>query len=871
MGWIRDAGQNNLDGMVACEIERSGVRTFSPKEMSLNILTLLHEDIDDIVQDHPVYADFTGPGEQYFASVRNLGITRQNILQASSCRKSVLSGLTEDQSSLYSEHTFPYNKHEATVPLANHSVNLMPAKTYAELEHLRHLQGMVNLDKVVVIAGYGEFGPYGHSRSRWEMEAYGEFSLEGCIELAWIMGFIKHHNGPLPLSNENYTGWVDTVTDEPIRDIDVKAKYEKLILEHTGIRMVEPELVDGFDANKKLIYRELQITHDLETLETTAEEAENFVRENGDKVDTWENPDGSWSVKLLKGAVIMVPKALQMNTVVAGQLPTGWSPERYGIPQEIIEQVDPMALCTLIATVEALVRAGITDPYELYKYFHVTEVGTTVGSGMGGTDALRRMTKGCLHDAEIPADLVKEMFINSPGAWVNMLLLSSSGPIMPIVAACGTSHVSVDVAISTIKAGKARIMFAGGFEDTGEGTNYAFAPMGATVDNIEDRARGRTLKEASRPCTTTRNGFVESTGAGVVMLMSASAAIEFGSPIYGVVAMTSIASDKEGRNLPAPGQGLVSVAREIHCPSYDITELYLDVKYRRAKLEGWMKHVDEWVVKEEAEVRRDAQEIRIARGDCFDEDEFIGKRMTVIHAEADKRKKEARDAWGNEFWVGNPHISPIRGALAVWGLTVDDIGVASFHGTSTQINDKNESEIYCKQMEHLGRTPGHALPVICQKWIIGHVRGGSAAFMMSGVLQTMQTGIIPGNRNADDIDPEFRQHKYLVYPNRSIQTRGVKAAIMSSFGFGQVGCQMLVVHPDYLLATLGKDQLDEYNGRVKLREGKSCRYWQDTLIGSHGFVQAKDSPPYTDDQESTVLLNPLARASYDPVSKSYQF
>jgi fatty acid synthase subunit beta len=34
----------------------------------------------------------------------------------------------------------------------------------------------------------------------------------------------------------------------------------------------------------------------------------------------------------------------------------------------------------------------------------------------------------------------------------------------------------------------------------------------------------------------------------------------------------------------------------------------------------------------------------------------------------------------------DPRIAPLRRALAVWGLTVDDIGVLSIHGTSTVAN-----------------------------------------------------------------------------------------------------------------------------------------------------------------------------------------
>jgi hypothetical protein len=42
-----------------------------------------------------------------------------------------------------------------------------------------------------------EVGPWESSRTRWEMEARGEFIIEGCIKMAWMMGYIKHFDGRL--------------------------------------------------------------------------------------------------------------------------------------------------------------------------------------------------------------------------------------------------------------------------------------------------------------------------------------------------------------------------------------------------------------------------------------------------------------------------------------------------------------------------------------------------------------------------------------------------------------------------------------------------------------------------------------------------
>jgi 3-oxoacyl-(acyl-carrier-protein) synthase len=44
-----------------------------------------------------------------------------------------------------------------------------------------------------------------------------------------------------------------------------------------------------------------------------------------------------------------------------------------------VNQVDRVTLFTLVSTVEALIASGVTDPYEFYKYVHVSEVGNAIG------------------------------------------------------------------------------------------------------------------------------------------------------------------------------------------------------------------------------------------------------------------------------------------------------------------------------------------------------------------------------------------------------------------------------------------------------------------------------------------------------------
>ncbi|KAJ2403035.1 fatty acid synthase alpha subunit Lsd1, partial [Coemansia sp. RSA 2531] len=407
IGWTRGTGLMNVNNIVAEGIEKLGVRTFSTKEMAFNILGLMHPTINALTQAEPVWADLNG-GFQFIPDLKEATARlRAGIRESSEIKKAVAADSSLDFKAVAGAKNESMHKPRVIKPRANHKFPFPTYKSYEQLESLRHLQGMVNLDKVVVVTGYGEVSPFGHAETRWEMEAYGEFSLEGCIELAWIMGLIKHFNGRLK-NKQLYSGWVDAKTEEPVEDKDIKARYEKQILEHTGIRLINPDSLGGYDPKKKPMMREVQLEHDMEPFEVSAEEAAQFKRRNNDMVDIWANEDDSWSVKFLKGAMLMVPKALRFDRLVAAQLPTGWDPARYGIPKDIASQVDPITCYVLVATAEALVRSGITDPYELYQYVHVSEVGNSMGSGVGGTHSNKLMYKERFFDKDMQNDVLQE-------------------------------------------------------------------------------------------------------------------------------------------------------------------------------------------------------------------------------------------------------------------------------------------------------------------------------------------------------------------------------------------------------------------------------------------------------------------------------
>lgn len=51
----------------------------------------------------------------------------------------------------------------------------------------------------------------------------------------------------------------------------------------------------------------------------------------------------------------------------------------------------------------------------------------------------------------------------------------------------------------------------------------------------------------------------------------------------------------------------------------------------------------------------------------------------------------------------------------------------------------------------------------------------------------LQTGIVPGNWSADNIDDHLREFEHIVYPRDAIHMSEVRATMLTSFGFGQKG------------------------------------------------------------------------------------
>lgn len=849
IGWTRGTGLMSPNNIIAEAVESLGTMTFSRSEMAFNILALMTPAIVSMCEDEPIYADLSGALQLITDLNEKMVSARREILDTSMTRKALLAEKVHQQSILKGPAA-EADLHSFTAPIrlrSNLEVGFPKLLDHKKLiSEANDLQGMVDLRRTAVVVGFSELGPWGSSRTRWEMEHMADFTQEGYIEMAWIMGLVKHFDGEL--NGSHYVGWVDSETKEIVQDDEFKQKYSGRILNHSGVRFIEPALVDGYNPEKKEFLNEITVEEDLPVFETSKTTAEAFKLRHEEKVAIRPIPNSEeYQVQFQSGAHFWVPKAVPFDRQVAGQLPSGWNPLNYGVPEDIVSQVDSITLYMLCCLSQALLSASIDDPFELYKHFHISELANCIGTGVGGLKSMRGVYRERYLDRPMQNDILQESYQNAHGAWANLLLLASAGPIKSPVGTCATALESLDIGCETIQTGRAKMAFVGGSDDFQEEMSYEFANMKATSSTRDELAKGRLPNEMSRPTTSSRSGFMESAGCGVQIITNAELALKMGLPIYGIVGYTQMAGDKAGRSVPAPGQGILTAAREA---TGGVESPLLDLEYRRRNLQESIIATENWC-------RRQLKQATSLNGDT--------DRLTqAIKNAAACKIRDAQNMWGNDFRRQDPDIAPMRVALAVWGLTVDDIQIASLHGTSTKANDENECDVINKQMTHLGRSKGNPLLSICQKYLTGHPKGAAGAWMLNGCLQVLQTGVVPGNRNADNIDESLQKFEHLVYPTQTIHTAGVKAGMLTSFGFGQKGGLAIVIAPKYLFSTVKKELYDEYCARAIKRQGQANRTLLKGIM-TNSLFKAKDQSPWAYGDESQVFLDPHARVSRDPM------
>ncbi len=118
----------------------------------------------------------------------------------------------------------------------------------------------------------------------------------------------------------------------------------------------------------------------------------------------------------------------------------------------------------------------------------------------------------------------------------------------------------------------------------------------------------------------------------------------------------------------------------------------------------------------------------------------------------------------------------MREALRDGGIETTQIDYINAHGTSTELNDKNET----KAVKNLFGEHAYKLAVSSTKSMTGHLLGGAGAVEAIATVLAIQHSLIPPTINHDEPDPECDLN---YTPNKTAQ-RDITFALSNTYGFG---------------------------------------------------------------------------------------
>jgi len=216
-------------------------------------------------------------------------------------------------------------------------------------------------------------------------------------------------------------------------------------------------------------------------------------------------------------------------------------------------RMDRFAQLAVTASLEAVQNSGL-----VIDDSNRNDTGVLIGSGAGGLSTLQEQIVNMIKNGPDRVNpFLATMMISDSASGQVSILLGAKGPNFCTTSACSSSADAIGVAYETIKRGEAKIMIAGGSEAPVNQIGVAaFCACKALSERNDAPA------EASRPFDATRDGFVMSEGAAVLVLEELEYARERGAKVLAEIAGYGASGDAFHMTQPSDsGEGAVRAIR----------------------------------------------------------------------------------------------------------------------------------------------------------------------------------------------------------------------------------------------------------------------------------------------------------------------
>lgn len=231
----------------------------------------------------------------------------------------------------------------------------------------------------------------------------------------------------------------------------------------------------------------------------------------------------SWK-RLMEGRSGIGPltrfEAADFETRIAGEA-REFDPTNYMDKKEA-RRTDRYVHFSVAAAQEALRSSELTIGPD-----NMEEVGVFIGSGIGGLDTTVTQTETLFKrgPGRISPFTVPAMIINMAAGQIS-IMTGARGPNLSITTACASSAHAIGEAYDALRLGRARAMVAGGSEAPINPLSLGGFNSARAVSTRND-----SPESASRPFDATRDGFVLSEGAALLVLEDLEFALSRGAPI----------------------------------------------------------------------------------------------------------------------------------------------------------------------------------------------------------------------------------------------------------------------------------------------------------------------------------------------------